>query len=418
MKQIKFKNNLVNFRNDCRVCGNKKIKKIIDLGNMPLAGGFIKKINAKKKEIKVPLICYYCDKCNLLQVKDSINSNILFDDYNYSSSTIPSLRLHFHDYAEKIKKKFKSKKEVKLLEFGSNDGVLLKKFIGNKKFTCLGVDPAINISKLAKQNGVNVYLGNFDTNAALEIKKKYGKFDYITGSNVFAHIDDIHSVVLAAKELLENNGTFVTEVHYLPNLIELNQYDFIYHEHLNYYTLKSLVMLFKIHKLKLINAEMISTHGGSIRVSVTPNLSKNISLKVKKILQSEKKINNKYFDKFNENILVQRKQINQMLNSLILSKKKIIGYGASGRGTILLNYCNIDRKSLDYIVDESPLRAGKLMPGVKLPIFSMDYFKKNNAKVDYVLIIAWNYTNSIIKKVKKINKNIKFIVPFPYPHII
>ena len=141
-------------------------------------------------------------------------------------------------------------------------------------------------------------------------------------------------------------------------------------------------------------------------------------MKVKNILQSEKKINKKYFDKFNKNILIQRKQINVMLKDLIKSNKRIVGYGASGRGTILLNYCNIDSKSLNYIVDESPLRAGKLMPGVKLPIFSIDYFKKNNIKIDYVLIIAWNYTIPIIKKVRKINKNIKFIVPFPYPHII
>ncbi|MDA9865027.1 class I SAM-dependent methyltransferase, partial [Pelagibacterales bacterium] len=313
---------------------------------------------------------------------------------------------------------FKEKKAVKLIEFGSNDGVLLKEFVKDKKFMCLGVDPAINISKIAKKEGVNVYLGNFDVKAALEIENKYGKFDYITGSNVFAHIDDIHSVVSAAKMLLKNNGSFVTEVHYLPNLIELNQYDFIYHEHLNYYTLKSLIKLFEIHKLKLINAEMIQTHGGSIRVTVSPNLNKKASLKVKNILQSEKIINKKYFDRFNKNILIQREKINQMLSNLIASKKRIVGYGASGRGTILLNYCNIDSKKLSYIVDESPLRAGKLMPGVKLPIFSIDYFKKDKVKVDYVLIIAWNYTDPIIKKVRKIDKDIKFIVPFPYPYII
>ena len=418
MKKNNLKTKLVNFRDDCRVCSNKKIKKIINLGDMPLAGGFIKKSNSKKKEIKVPLVCYYCDNCNLLQVKDSINSNILFDDYNYSSSTIPALKVHFRNYAKKIKNQFKEKKVVKLIEFGSNDGVLLKEFVKDKKFICLGVDPAINISKIAKKEGVNIYLGNFDVKAALEIENKYGKFDYITGSNVFAHIDDIHSVVLAAKMLLKTNGSFVTEVHYLPNLIELNQYDFIYHEHLNYYTLKSLIKLFEIHKLKLINAEMIQTHGGSIRVTVTPNLNKKASLKVKNILQSEKIINKKYFDRFNKNILIQRDKINQMLSNLVASKKRIVGYGASGRGTILLNYCNIDSKKLSYIVDESPLRAGKLMPGVKLPIFSIDYFKKDKVKVDYVLIIAWNYTDPIIKKVRKINKDIKFIVPFPYPYII
>lgn len=418
MKKAILKNNLVNYRDDCRVCSNKKIKKIIDLGNMPLAGGFVKKQDIRKKEIKVPLVCYYCNNCNLLQVKDSINANILFDDYNYSSSTIPALKLHFKNYAKKIKQRFKNKNNVKLLEFGSNDGVLLKEFVNADKFKCLGVDPAINISKIAKKDGVNVYLGNFDVDAANEIEKKYGKFDFITGSNVFAHIDDIHSVVLAAKNLLKKNGTFMTEVHYLPNLIELNQYDFIYHEHLNYYTLKSLITLFRRHDLKVVNAEMIPTHGGSIRVSVTPNLKKIVSTKVKKILSLEKNINRKYFDNFNKNILIQRNQMHEMLKNLISSKKKIVGYGASGRGTILLNYCNINTRSIEYIVDESPLRAGKLMPGVKVPIFSIEYFKKNNANIDYLLVIAWNYTDPIIKKVKKINKDIKFIIPFPYPHII
>jgi len=385
---------------------------------MPLAGGFVSRLNLKKKEVKVPLIVHFCENCLLLQVKDSVTDKILFKNYKYSSSTIPSLQDHFKSYSEKIKKQFYKKKSVKLLEFGANDGVLLLNFKNDKKYFCLGVDPAKNIAKLGKKKNLNYFVGLFDENNSKKIKKKFGKFDFITGSNVFAHIDDIHSVVQASKLLLNSDGDFVTEVHYLPNLISLNQYDFIYHEHVNYYTLTSLTKLFDMHGMNLYKFEKIKTHGGSIRVYVSLNRTKKKSQKLLEMIKAEKRINKSYFKSFIEKSLNQKNNLKKLLISLRNKKKSVIGFGASGRGTILVNFCKIDKNLVECIIDESPLRYGKYMPGVKIPIKNFNYFMKKNKEVDYILIIAWNYSRSVIKKVKRINDKIKFIIPFPIPKIV
>jgi ubiquinone/menaquinone biosynthesis C-methylase UbiE len=415
-RKSKKKQRIIHYRYSCRICKNPNLIKILDLGKLPLAGSFVKKKDKNKIEIKIQLDIHYCDKCKLIQVKNFVDPQYLFQKYNYSSSQIFSLNEHFKNYARTIKKFYKNKK-TKLLEFGSNDGVLLKEFKKEKNFFCLGVEPSKNIFKIAKKKGLRVINNYFNVEVAKKIRKKFGTFDYITGSNVFAHIDDIHSVVEASKILLNKEGKLVVEIHYLDDLIKLNQYDFFYHEHLNYYTINSLKVLGELHGLILTNFEKISIHAGSIRVEF--QFSNNgMSKKLKNILNSEKKINIDYLSKFKKNIFNQKKEIIKILKRLITYNKKIIGFGAPGRGTTFLNFCSINNNYLNYIVDSSPLRAGKLMPGIKVPIYHTDYLVKNHKEVDYILIIAWSYKDQIIKQVRKINKNIKFIIPFPKPKII
>ena len=276
-----------------------------------------------------------------------------------------------------------------------------------------------NISKLAKGKKLNIINDYFNIETANKILNKYNKFDIITGSNVFAHIDDIHSVVKASKILLKDNGSLIVEVHYLLDLINLNQYDFFYHEHLNYYTINSLRHLFKIYGMEIIKIQNLKIHGGSIRVTVQKKKATNkIPKKLKKMILKEKELNIEYFKKFEEKIFRQKESIKEKLKKIKLSNKEIVGFGASGRGTTFLNFCNIEKNTINYIIDRSPLRAGKYMPGLKIPIKNMNYFYKNAKKIDYILIIAWNYKSSIIQQVKKVNNKIKFIIPFPKPKII
>ena len=387
---------------------------------MPLAGNFVNKKDVYKKEPKFPLDLYFCKKCKLVQVKDTINAEFLFKKYNYSSSTIKVLNEHFKDYSKEIIKKYKNKSQFKILEFGCNDGVLLSKLVKCDNFVCLGVDPSRNISNLAKKKSIDIVNDYFNENTAKSILKKYNKFDYITASNVFAHIDDIHSVIKASKILLKENGFLVIEIHYLIELLNLNQYDFFYHEHVNYYSILSLKKLFGIHNLEIIKIKKTKMHGGSLRVFLKKKtLKKNTqNNRLEKYIKYENKINYSFFNEFNRNILSQKKEINKILFKLKKQNKNIFGYGASGRGTTFLNYCNINNKIINTIIDESPYRSGKIMPGVKIPIKNFNYLKRNSKKIDFLLIIAWNYKNTIIKKVKKINKNVKFIIPFPKPKII
>ncbi len=413
-------NKLINKRSDCRICGNRLIKKIIDLGIMPLAGNFIEKKNLRKKEFKIPLDLYYCSKCKLVQVKDTVKPEVLFTKYNYSSSTIPVLNEHFLNYSKEIIKNYKKRKKFKILEFGCNDGILLSKLFKEKNFFCLGVDPSINIGKLAKKKSIKFLNDYFNQQSANKILKKYDKFDYITASNVFAHIDDIHSVIEASKILLKDDGYLVVEVHYLLNLLNLNQYDFFYHEHVNYYSIYSLKYLFEMHNFEIKKIKQTNMHGGSLRVYLQKrkNTIKNKNLHLTKLIKNEKKLNLTFFKRFNKNIYFQKKEVIKILKNIKKQNKKIIGFGASGRGTTFLNFCKIDKKFINVILDSSPLRAGKFMPGVKIPIKNISYLKKNSSNIDYVLIIAWNYKDSIIKQVKKINNNIKFIIPFPNPKLL
>ena len=220
---------------------------------------------------------------------------------------------------------------------------------------------------------------------------------------MFAHIDDIHSVIKASKILLKENGFLVVEVHYLMNLLNLNQYDFFYHEHVNYYTVYSLKHLFEKHNFQIKKIKQTKMHGGSLRIYLQKRKVGQIINKsnITNFINFEKKINLSFFRKFNSKIYNQRNEINKILLNLKKQNYKIIGFGASGRGTTFLNFCNIDKKILDVYFDSSPFRAGKYMPGVKIPIKNINYLKKNSNKVDYILIIAWNYQTSIIKQGKK-----------------
>ncbi len=403
---------LVTLRKNCRGCSSTDIHLFLDLGEMPLAGGFLKEKNFAK-ELKFPLKLYFCQKCGLVQVLDIINSDVLFSQYNYVSSVISSLADHFKNYADFLKKNYLNKKNSKILEFGSNDGVLLQYFKDEKNIESYGIDPSINVSKIAKEKGLKIWTDYFNQESVEKIIKQIGKVDVVTGSNVFAHMDNIHEIIDATKKILKPNGVFIVEVHYLLDLFKDFQYDTVYHEHMSYYSVSSLKEIFKLHNLKIIDVQRLTTHGGSIRViSSFENADLKIKPSVNKLIKLEKNINLSNLKKFEKQVITHKKKLIKLLDKLKKENKTIAGYGAAGRATILLNYCGIDQKYLDYIVDVSPLRAGKFMPGVHIPIIKPEQARKNPP--DYFLITAWNYADSILAQEKKlINQGTKFIVPFP-----
>jgi SAM-dependent methyltransferase len=384
---------------------------------MPLAGGFLTK-NQIPNEITIPLKVYFCHTCSLVQILDIVDPQLLFENYFYISSVIPSLTQHFNVYATFLKKTYLSKKNATLLEFGCNDGPLLQHLTD---ITAIGIDPSENVSQLAREKGLKVITGYFTQQTAKEIKKTYGTMDVVTGSNVFAHIDDIHEIMNAAKIILKPNGVFIIEVHYVGDLLKDFQYDTIYHEHLSYYSVIALRHLFKHHGMNIIDVQHLAMHGGGIRVIAafaTSNHKPKDS--VQKMLQQEHKQQVdtiQPFKQFSTNAQQHKKQLIKLLQKIKKEGKRIVGYGAAGRATILLNYCGIDKSLLDYIVDVSPLRAGKLMPGVHIPIYTVEKIRRDNP--DYILILAWNYADSIMKQEKELQKKgTHFIIPFPTIQII
>lgn len=407
-------------RTNCRGCFSNKIYKFFDLGSLPLAGGFLNKKDILYEK-KFRLTIYFCSNCGLVQILDIVNPNILFKKYFYLSSVIKSLSAHFKKYSVFLKKNYLLTKQSQLLEFGSNDGILLRHFKNSRKIKVFGIDPSKNVSKIAQDNDLNITVDYFTQESARKLLRKFGKMNVVSGSNVFAHVDNIHEILKAVKILLKRGGVFIIEVHYLYDLLKDFQYDTLYHEHLSYYSVSSLNNIFRLEQLKIVDVQHLPMHGGAIRVvSAFENSDIKIKPSVSRFIKNEKiyKLNKlETYMNFKKQCNNHRKKLVKLLKNIKASKKTIVGYGAPGRGTTLLNYCNINNNILDYIVDSSPLRIGKYMPGVHIPIYYVNKSRKNPP--NFFLVLAWNYIKSILKQEDKLKKKgVKFIVPFPKIKII
>ncbi|MBI2674993.1 MAG: class I SAM-dependent methyltransferase [Candidatus Aenigmarchaeota archaeon] len=400
-------------RDCCRLCMGRNIVEVLDLGVMPHAGNFLDK-GEVGKEKRYPLSLYFCNDCSLLQILDVIPKEVLFKNYFYLSSVSNTLKKHFSDYAEELRRRFIKGKET-VLEIGSNDGVLMSilKDLGIK---CIGVEPANNIADIARSKGLDVVSSFFTESLAKELRTSMGRMKIITASNVFAHIDDMHDVMKGIKLLLEEDGLFIFEVQYAVDLIEKLEYDMVYHEHLCYYSLKSLMPFFEKFGMEIFDVRRTSMHAGSIRVYVKNMNGKELRTStVDELLKIETEMKlesiETYVD-FAEKVRKHGKDLYEMLANLKSKGFKIVGYGASGRANTLLNFCRIGTEYIDYIVDESPLRQNRFTPGTHIQIVDPAKFRSDN--VDYVVLFAWSYFDEIMKKeCEFLKKGGKFIVVLP-----
>lgn len=404
----------------CRVCKSKKLKLALSLGASPLANSFLTKNLLDSEEFFYPLEVNFCSKCGHIQLGHAVAPDLLFKDYVYVSSTSPVFVAHFEKYAEDVYKKFSLNKKSLVIDIGSNDGVLLKPFkkLGVK---VLGVDPATEIAKKATKEGIETLGEYFDEKIAKKITKKHGFADVVTANNVFAHVYDIEQLTSAVKAVLSSEGVFVIEVPYLVDFLEKNLFDTIYHEHLSYFSLSALVTFFKRHDMKVFDAIRTSSHGGSIRIFVKKGNAKHkIHSNIKALLADEKQLKIHLFKtylEFRKKIKQNKIRLVRMLNELKVQGKKIVGYGAPAKGNTLLNYFGIGNDILDYIVDDSPLKQGLYTPGTRIPVVSSKYLQKS--KPDYILILAWNFAEPIMKNLSWFkDSGGAFIVPAPIPIIV
>lgn len=405
----------------CRFCFSKKIYSVINLGYIPLAGGFLKSKKFFNKEKFYPLELYFCTNCYLLQTNTVINKDTLFRDYFYFSSKIKTLTNHFYEFSNELKNLFPDTKKRFVVEIGCNDGALIRS-MEEKGFKALGIDPASNVVKPLIKKGVPIINDYFTEELAKKIVKKYKKADAIVSFNTLAHIENMHDVILGVKNLLKKNGILIFGVHYLGSLLKKNQYDMIYHEHQYYYSLLTLTKFLSLYNMEVYDVKKTRIHGGSA-IFFVQNKSggrHKTSKKVKETIRKEKRGG---FDKietytrFSKRINRSKTTLLTLLDSLKKRNKKLIGYGASGRATIMMNYCGIDGKILDYVVDDSPIKHNLLTPGNHLKIKSSDHIYKD--RPDYILLFAWSF----LKEIKKrhnfyFKQGGKFIVPLPTINII
>lgn len=403
----------------CRFCNFKDLMKVIVLGEMPLAGGFLKSKDNFKKEKKYPLELFFCKNCYLLQTGVSINPDILFKKYFYFSSSINTLINHFKNTVKKIKKTLP--KNSFFVEIGCNDGIFIRELLKNG-YKALGIDPATNIvSPLIKQ-GMPIINDYFKQSVAKKIIKQHGNADAIYSFHSLAHIPDMHEVVKGIKLLLKPNGYLAFEVHYIGNLLKEIQYDMIYHEHLHYYSLITLKNFFNQYDMEIFDVEKNSLRAGSITYFIQ-NINSNkrkISKRVyelEKIELKEKLDTAQPYLSFDKKIKKTKKDLLRLLNKLNKKNKLITGYGASGRGTVILNYCGLDTNLIKFVVDDAPAKQNCFMPGTHNPIYAPHELMQQ--KADYSVVFAWPFINEVRKRnTRYLKTGGKFILPLPIVKLI
>ena len=395
------------YKTKCRVCGNKNLQTYISLGLSPLANNLLDKADDKNESY--PLEVNYCSECHNSQLSCVVPPEKMFDNYLYVSSTAESFRTHFADAAKYYVDRFKLTNKSLVIDIGSNDGIALKP-LNELGINTIGVEPAKNIAELANSNGINTIHSYFNYQLTKDIYLKYGEADLITASNVFAHSDKVEEITNAAFDLLKDDGVFIIEVQYLLDTIKDLTFDNIYHEHVNYWCVTSLVNFFKKLNLTVIDVEHISTHGGSIRVFIKKHTSE-ISDNVKKFMDSEEKfglLNYDTYINFGKDVQNIKHNVNNNFDTLKLNYKTICGYGSPAKATTALNFFGIDSGEIDYIIEDNSLKQNKFMPGVNIPIYSKTILESKSP--DLVIILAWNFFDDIVKNNKNLfNTNTDFI---------
>ena len=402
---------------NCLIC-NDEIIKFLSLGQMPIANAFLKKDDLKKPEFKFELAVGFCEKCSMVQLVNRVDKEVMFNEnYAYFSSVSKTMEEHFKEFSAELNGRFLSgKKNPLVVEIGCNDGIMLKNF-DNKKIKSLGIEPSMNVAEAARKKGLDVISEFFDESLAKEILKTRGKAKVIYGANVICHIELLHEVAKGVKLLLEKDGVFVFEEPYIIDIIEKNAYDQVYDEHVFYFSVTSLERFFSMHGMEIFEVKRQPTHGGSMRYYVCNKNSHKINDSIYKSLEDEKRKGLDKLETYNKlakNVEKSRIMLVKMLKEIKSLGKRIVGYGASSKGTIVLNYCNIGKDMIDYITDTTPTKQELYSPGMHIPIVSPEEFYKNIP--DYALLLVWNYAEEIKEKEK--GKNIKFIVHIPYAKVI
>jgi len=401
----------------CRFCSSELKHEFIDLGVSPPSNSYLSKDDLIKEELYFPLKLWICNNCFLVQIDEYVSAREIFkNDYAYFSSYSTSWLNHAKNYVWMIIDRLSLNEKSNVIEIASNDGYLLQYF-KDKNIRCLGIEPTGNTAQIALNKGIETLVEYFTFELSNKIIKERGRFDLVLGNNVFAHVPDINDFVSGLKVLLNDGGTITLEFPHLLQLIENNQFDTIYHEHFWYFSLFALQNVFEKHLLKIYDVEELATHGGSIRLFIShlEDNSKSISGNVKRVLNKEieKGINNPtYYSAFAERIKKNKLDILKFINKQRENGKKVAAYGAAAKGNTFLNFCGIKNDLVSFVVDASPHKQGKYLPGSHIPIVNEEYMKSN--KPDYVLILPWNIKEEIFDQLIYIkNWGGKFVISIP-----
>lgn len=402
---------------NCRFCNIKLETVFADLDKTPFANSYLKVEHLNEKESYYPLCAYVCSKCFLVQVDEFENPSKIFTDYAYFSSYSKSWVEHAKQFAEKTIERLSLNEKNQVIEIASNDGYLLQ-FFKARGMQILGVEPAVNVAEIAKQNGIPTITKFFGSKTAEDLIQDGKSADLLIAFNVLPHVPNLNDFVRGLKILLKKDGVIILQFSaYLPRLIQKVEFDAIYHEHFSYFTLLTLQKVFTHHGLTIFDLEELDVHGGSLRLylkhfdndlirimnSVQQKLDDEIKFGLDKIST---------YQKFQQQVISLKNKVNQFFEEAKKQDKKIVAYGAAAKGNTFLNYCGIGKESIEYVVDISPYKQGLYMPGTHIPIYHPE--KILQTKPDYVVILAWNLKDEIVEQMKFIRDwGGKFVIFIP-----
>jgi SAM-dependent methyltransferase len=406
-------------RNNCRLCSSKDQNLVLSLKPTAICDAYVstKKLNLIQEIF--PLDLYKCNKCGNLQISCIIDPDTIYENYIYKSISSTDLFNHFAMYANTVIKKVKLARDSLIIDIGSNDGILLKHF-KNGGMRVLGIEPAGDIVKEALNNDVETIHAYFNSEFAEKIIKDYGFADLVTVNNLFANIDDLGDFVIGIKNILKNEGVLVIEASNVFDMIENMVFDYIYHEHLSYFSLKPLKLFFNSLGLEIFDVEKILTKGGSMRIFVQSiNGPRLIKDSVNSLINHESSMglyDANFWNDFNDKINLTGSLLRKKLSELVKKGYTIAGYGGSATSTTLIYHFGLN-EFISYIFDDNPDKQNTFSPGFHIPVLSPKLIYDKNP--DYIILLAWRFEQVIIKKHKKyLNENGHFILPLPALKII
>jgi SAM-dependent methyltransferase len=401
----------------CRSCGQTLETTMMDLGLMPLANSFPRPDETHEEPL-FPLHAMVCHGCLMVQLRDLIPPEQLFSHYSYLSSTSDSWVVEARRFAESSTASLPLKASDLVLEIASNDGYLLKHFkaLGIR---VLGVDPAENIAALASAAGIPTEVRFFDSKAAEDLLSDAGQANLVVANNVIAHVPDINDFVEGVRRVLSPRGTFSFEFQHLLNLLKLGQFDTIYHEHCSYLSMHVLEGILARHDLRIIDVVELATHGGSLRV-IGGHAADERSEKeaVEQIRTDEREaglLDLNVYRGFQKHAELARDRLRDVLYEARQGGDRIGAYGAAAKGTILLNFCSWGPDDIPYVVDRNPLKQGRLIPGVHIPIAGVQEIARQ--KPTLLIVLPWNLKEEILQQMSGIRSwGGRFLIPLPEPH--
>ena len=386
----------------------------------PLANAFLSVGELNRGETFYPLHAYVCDGCYLVQLGEYAPPTEIFDDYAYFSSVSDSWVDHARRYAEGMVRRLELGPSHRVIEVASNDGYLLQ-FFQQAGVGVLGVEPAANVARVALARGIPTLVQFFGLEMARSLVDSGSRADLLVGNNVLAHVPDINDFVAGLRELLAPEGRATFEFPHLLRLMRETEFDTIYHEHFSYLSLLAVRRIFAAHGLTVVEVEELPTHGGSLRVHARrAEAAAAIDPSVARVLQAERAAGLdrvETYAAFQRSVLTAKREL---LRFLITAKRQghsVVAYGAAAKGNTLLNYCGIRNDFLDYVVDRSPHKQGRFLPGTRLPVYAPE--RISETRPDYILILPWNLREEIVRQMAHVHAwGCRFVVPIPTVRIL